>query len=267
MAALGLTGCGTTKVTVNPGTLDLGYAWIGQKSGSAPATWTNTASKTVTLTMPKLAPVSTFYYTGNPIFNDTLGPLDKAWASFLAIPREAGPATLEVVPTNLQSVNVDPVLLKVVGLSRLEKGGVTLGGGFIYSLPPTPADAIGPTGGPNNGPLDFKTIPVGMHREKTIAFENSTANALTLNVFWQPWAWPIITTTPFTASLTTGGKPLTTITIPAHDSYTLIVSFWPKQAGTYDANLFVMDAPNLNQTANAANLAAISVRGAAVAGD
>jgi hypothetical protein len=253
VVTLGLYGF---SVLAKPKVLDLGYAWIGQRTATKRQLWKNIDNQPVTLDLPP-ALKGPFYYSGLQMAPGVLKPGGVYGVGFVGIPDRAGPITQEWVPLNLQGLSVQPALLKMVGLSRLERGGLTLGGGYIHALPGTPAGGASPNGGPNNGPLDFGIVLVKHHGERTITIQNSTPNPLQLNVLWQPWG----RVNPFSVSLSTGGAARQTLQIGANSSLTIILSFSPPEDEIYETNLFIQDSAALKDTETSKFVAALSLKG------
>jgi Abnormal spindle-like microcephaly-assoc'd, ASPM-SPD-2-Hydin len=249
LAGLVLSGC-NKDITVNSPTTDFGYVWIGQSALKGVA-WTNTTHGPVEMQMmQKLTPP--FGFKPLSPSTATLPPGGIYGLEIIASPDEAGLQTQELVPSNLQGLSVEPTELKVIGLGRMEKGCLTLSGGYISALPAPPAGpgGIGPTGSPNNGPLDFGTVLVGSHSEKTLTINNSSANAVQANV-------SVVSrgTNPFSASMSTAGAPLKTLKVPANSSITIIVGFKPTFAGTFEVILQIYEGADFNSSNNVSALA------------
>jgi len=247
LAFLGaLAGCVKYELTVNAPLTDFGYVWIGQSTLRGVA-WTNhTNGKVDVEMMQKLNPPFGF----KPLTGSTaaLPPGGIYGVEILASPDQVGEQTEDLVVNNAQNWRVEPTQLKVIGLGHMEKGCLTMGGGYINALSPAPAGAggTGPTGSPNNGPMDFGTILVGGHSEKTITLNNSSAADVTAVVQVVSRA-----VNAFTATLSTGGAALKKITVPAKGSLTIIVGFKPPFAGKFVSILQVYDGANLDASANA----------------
>jgi hypothetical protein len=248
--SVGFNGCKFGGIGVSQDPTDFGYVWIGQ-SGLKGIVWTNNTNGPVTLQTYQ-TPQPPFDYKALTATNIPLAPGSGYGAEVIASPTQAGLFTEELVAHDLEGVNVQPTLLKVIGLGRLEKGSLTLSGGYINALPAPPAGpgSTGPTGSPNNGPMDFGSIPINSHLEKTITLNNSGTSAAQVNI-------NLLTrgSQAFTVSMTTGGAPLTSLSIPAKGSTTIIVSFKPPYVGKYYAVLQIFDGVQFETSANAAGLA------------
>jgi hypothetical protein len=252
LVGLVLSGC-NKDITVNSPTTDFGYVWIGQSALKGVA-WTNATHGTMEMQMmQKLTPP--FGFKPLSPSTATLPPGGIYGLEITASPDEAGLQTQDLVPSNLQGFSVEPTELKVIGLGRMEKGCLTLSGGYISALaaPPAGPGGIGPTGSPNNGPLDFGTILVGTHSEKTITINNSSPNAVQATVSVVARG-----TNAFTASMSTGGAALKTLKVPANGSITIIVGFKPAFAATFEAILQIYDGADF-QTSN--NVSALALKG------
>jgi hypothetical protein len=244
-----LSGC-NKDITVNSPTTDFGYVWIGQSALKGVA-WTNTTHGTVEMQMmQKLTPP--FGFKPLSPSTATFPPGGLYGLEIIASPDEVGVQTQDLVPSNLQGLSVEPTELKVIGLGRMEKGCLTLSGGYISALPAPPVGpgGIGPTGSPNNGPLDFGTVLVGSHSEKTITINNSSPNAVQGNV-------SVVTrgTSVFSASMSTGGVLFKTLKVPANGSITIIVGFKPTFAATFEAVLQIYNGTSLQSSNNVSALA------------
>jgi hypothetical protein len=284
LVLLWASGCGrpATGINPDPAKLDFGQVWVGSRSLDQDARWTNDGGPTLSIYLaPGQVPPpfkngfggpSAASFADQPVTPGASTPL----IAVCFIPAQAGPADADLAPSSLGGQSAAPLKLHGEGITRLERGSIHFRGGYIAALAQGPSgQVVSSFGQPNDGPLDFGDIVVGGRSSKTIEISNSGNSDLGMTVLWPGWMAGLFKYSGnyFSAEESTGNAGLSSFTVPAGGSVTVVITYKPQEVGVHTAIFEVTDGtvtwngppnrPAAVNVANASNSAQISVIGRA----